>query len=296
MSHPHIFMRFPGGVAKAVTFSFDDGSCQDIWLCGLMKEHGLKATFNLNMGLLPPSEDFDFSSLDTAIFPCKDTQHRMTISQIESTFKGSGMELATHGWTHSEYPLLDSANIAYDILRDRCALEKIMGEPVHGHAYAQGDFDDKTIEVLQNCGIVYGRTAWFTNDFFLPDDFMRWRPSVQYLDENVFDLCDKFLSFKPGPAVYFPETRAKLLYIFAHSYEFTMHNNFDRMEQVARKVAGKSDVWYCTNIEYYNYDKAFRSLDFNLDRTVVHNPSAISVWVYANGKTVEIPSGKTVEL
>ncbi|MDD6095424.1 MAG: polysaccharide deacetylase family protein [Clostridia bacterium] len=296
MNHPHVFMRFPEGRAKAVTFSFDDGSDQDIWLCDLMKAHGLKATFNMNMGLLPPCENFDFSSLDVGVFPCKDTQHRLTLEQIKKVFCGSGMELATHGWTHSQLPLLSDDAIAYEILRDRKALEEIMNEPVRGHAYAQGDFDDRTVEALRHCGIVYARTARFTNNFNLPRDFMRWDPTCQYRDQNVMELCDKFLSFKPGAGIYFDETRAKLLYIFAHSYEFTIHNDFDQMERVAEKVAGHSDVWYCTNMEYYNYDKAFRNLDFNLERTRVHNPSAIPVWIYVNGKTVEVSPGETASV
>ena len=289
-------MRFPGGKAKALTFSFDDGSDQDIWLCDLMKSKGLKATFNMNMGLLPPCEDFDFSTLDYAVFPCKDTQHRMTFDKMKEVFQGSGMELATHGWVHAQLPLLDDEGIAYEILRDRKALEEITGEPVRGHAYAQGDFDDRTVEMLRRCGIVYARTARFTHDFRLPKDFLRWDPTCQYCEPGTPELCDKFLDLKEGPGIYFDESHAKLMYIFAHSYEFTIHNNFDVMEALAEKVSGHDDVWYCTNMEYYNYDKAFRNLDFNLERTRVHNPSAIPVWIYVNGKTVEVEPGKTMDI
>lgn len=296
MKHPHVFMRYPGGLAKALTFSFDDGSCQDIWLCGIMKEYGLKATFNVNMGILPPCEDFDFSSLDPAVFPCRDTQHRMTFEKMRELFENSGMELATHGYTHSQLPNLQDDAVAYEILRDREAIEKITLEPVRGHAYAQGDYDDRTVEMLRRLGIVYARTARFTGNFELPKDFMRWDPTCQYKDDNAPELCERFLSFTPGRNIYYGETRAKLLYIFAHSYEFTVHNNFDRMEQLAQMLSGKSDVWYCTNIEFYDYSKAYEGLIFNLERTRVHNPSALSVWIYANGSTVEVPSGKTVSI
>ena len=286
-------MRYPEGKAKAVTFSFDDGSDQDIWLCKLMQAYGLKATFNVNMGLLPPCENFDFSALDPAVFPCRDTQHRMTFDKMNQVFAGSGMELATHGYTHSQLPNLPDDAIAYEILRDREALERITGEPVRGHAYAQGDYNDRAVEMLRRCGIVYARTAHFTGNFDLPGDFMRWNPTCQYKDENALELCEKFLSFTPGRNIYYGETRAKLMYVFAHSYEFTIHNNFDRMEELAKTLSGKSDVWYCTNMEFYNYTKAFENLDFNLERTRVHNPSALPVWIYANGKTAEIAPGKT---
>lgn len=37
---------FPGGLRKAVTFSFDDGVRQDLRLMDLFRSHGIKATFN----------------------------------------------------------------------------------------------------------------------------------------------------------------------------------------------------------------------------------------------------------
>ena len=44
-------MRFPGGLAKAVTLSYDDGVFEDIRLVDIMKGKGLKGTFNINGGL-----------------------------------------------------------------------------------------------------------------------------------------------------------------------------------------------------------------------------------------------------
>ena len=43
-----VFMRYPDGKAKAVTFSYDDGVCQDKRLAELFDQYGLKATFNHN--------------------------------------------------------------------------------------------------------------------------------------------------------------------------------------------------------------------------------------------------------
>ncbi len=49
-----IFMRFPGGLAKALTFSYDDAVWEDIRLTAIFKQHRLKATFNINSGLHAP--------------------------------------------------------------------------------------------------------------------------------------------------------------------------------------------------------------------------------------------------
>ena len=40
-----VFMRYPEGKAKAVTFSYDDGVAQDVRLAELFCKYGIKATF-----------------------------------------------------------------------------------------------------------------------------------------------------------------------------------------------------------------------------------------------------------
>ena len=42
------FLRFPGGRAKAVTFSYDDGVRHDLRLADTLNRYGLKGTFNIN--------------------------------------------------------------------------------------------------------------------------------------------------------------------------------------------------------------------------------------------------------
>ena len=40
------------GKMKAITFSYDDGVTQDQRLIAMLNHYGMKATFNLNSGLL----------------------------------------------------------------------------------------------------------------------------------------------------------------------------------------------------------------------------------------------------
>ena len=49
-----MFLRYPGGLTKALTFSYDDGVEQDMRLVKLLDDHGMKGTFNLNSGLFSP--------------------------------------------------------------------------------------------------------------------------------------------------------------------------------------------------------------------------------------------------
>lgn len=293
--HGHVFIRFPGGKYKAATFSFDDGSVEDMWLVDLLKSHGMKGTFNLNTGWIPERADFDFDSLPDRIFCTKEWCHRMTEEQIRKTFPGSGMELATHGYTHAVLNRLEDDAMICEVMRDRMILEDIMGESVRGHAYAQGSYDRRVTEVLPKAGIVYGRTCFFHDDFKLPTNFMEWGPTCGY---NNKDVIDRFVDIKQGSnCIWFDDVHAKLIYIFAHSYEMSCNKDFDVMEQSVEKLySAKDQIWFCTNMEYYRYTMAFNSLDFNLARDRVYNPSAIPVWIFANDKVVEIGAGEVVSI
>ena len=63
-------------------------------------------------------------------------------------------------------------------------------------------------------------------------------------------------------------------------------------------MGGKEDIWYATNIEIYDYIEAYNRLQWSADMTMVHNPSAISVWIKKaphdeDSITVEIKPGET---
>lgn len=45
-------LLFPGGKIRAFTMSYDDGVVQDRRLAPLLREYGIKCTFNLGAGLL----------------------------------------------------------------------------------------------------------------------------------------------------------------------------------------------------------------------------------------------------
>ena len=186
MKHSHVFMRFPGGLSKALSFTFDDGSEQDERLVGLLAENGLLATFNLNMGLLPPDDSFDFSTLDRAVFPAADwCQRRMSRAAIGRVFAESGMELACHGYLHADLSKLDDEGVLWEIMRDRAALEELTGESVRGFAYPQGAYDERIAGLVRSAGFEYARTAGSAHGFDLPRDMTAWRPSCHYAEDEV---------------------------------------------------------------------------------------------------------------
>jgi hypothetical protein len=107
--------------------------------------------------------------------------------------------------------------------------------------------------------------------------------------ERVLELLDGFLHAKKVRPL-------SLFYIYGHSYSFHDDNNWDLIERICAYAGGDPDTWYATNIEIYNYLTALWQLRFNVERTVVYNPTALDLWIEADRKPYKIPAGATVRL
>ena len=200
------------------------------------------------------------------------------------------MEVAIHGAEHPFWSESPTASTAFDIVKDRELLEKMFGEIIRGGAYPFGDFNDDTVAALKSAGIAYCRAVKPTEGFRLPQDWLRLCPTCHHDHPRLFELADRFLAIEENG------WHPYLFYVWGHSYEFDQKDNWDRIEKFAEKIAQKPDVWYATNIEIYDYVEAYRRLQVSLDSKRIHNPSAQSVWISANGKIHEIPAGATVVL
>lgn len=104
-------------------------------------------------------------------------------------------------------------------------------------------------------------------DFMLLQDFLEWHPSCHHKD--ALQLCDIFLSRL--------ELRRKepLFYIWGHSHEFQTEEDWQAMEELLRRLSGKSSIWYATNMEIYQYMMAQRALLISEAETCFYNPTAI---------------------
>ena len=68
------------------------------------------------------------------------------------------------------------------------------------------------------------------------------------------------------------------------------------LEDICKKISRKSDIWYATNIEIYDYVKAYERLRTSYDKRIIHNPSSIDVWVETKGDIYCIKAGESVKL
>ena len=136
-----IEMRFPGGLAKVLTLSYDDAVQEDFRLIDIMKRYGLKGTFNIN------SNDYKaegyYRDSDSKI------GRRMPIEKATALYGQEGIEPALHSLTHPHLETLSKAQIFYEVTKDRENLEKQFGQIVRGMAYPFGTYNDDVLRVLK---------------------------------------------------------------------------------------------------------------------------------------------------
>lgn len=222
-------MKFKNGYTKAVTFSFDDGNLDDIRIIELFKKYGLKGTFNLCSGCLTESHGWTFKD--------KYVKH---INYMDYPNLYDGHEVATHTYRHPRLEQCDDNTVYNEIKLDQKLLECMYGYKIRGMALSFGTYNERTTEIVEDCGIKYCRTTKPTNNFELPKGIML-NPTCHFLASNLFELAEEFINAHYDDA--------KMFYIWGHSYELITEEDWTKFEEFCKLISGKSDIWYCTNIE-----------------------------------------------
>lgn len=274
------FLRFPEGKSKAFTLSYDDGVETDLRFIELMRANGLKGTFNIGSQCFAP---------EGTVHPSDAWFRYMTKSQRAHAY--DGMEVAVHGSHHPFLERLSGPACIQEVLGDRLALEKEFDCLVRGMAYPYGTFSDSVLETLKLSGITYSRTTRATHNFRLPSDWLLWDPTCHHIDPELFNLCDRFLERNPAECF---DPAPWLLYVWGHTYEFDRDNNWEKAEELTRKMSNIPDVWYATNGEIRDYVAAYDSLIFSADSCRIYNPTIQTVWFLCGGKTYSVKPGETI--
>ena len=258
---------YPGGLAKAITFSYDDGQVYDRRLIEIFNQAGFKGTFHLNSGNL----DKD-GYVQKAELPTLYAEH----------------EIACHGVTHRHPRQMNQTEWLREVWQDRLTLEELTGGIVQGMSYAFGEYYPEQVEALCAMGIQYSRTVESTGSFALPQELLRWKPTCHHNDK-LLERAEKFLHV-PG------YQKMPLFYIWGHSFEFERENTWPLMEQLAEKLHGAQDIWYATNGQIADYLTALHSTRESADGKRLYNPSAQPIWFVADGKVRVAEPGKLCEM
>jgi peptidoglycan/xylan/chitin deacetylase (PgdA/CDA1 family) len=266
---------FPGNKRIAFTTSWDDGTVEDRRVVPFLTELGIKGTFNLNSGT--------FGRTGTP--PPMEGGGRLDLSEVEPLYRGH--EVAIHTSTHPHLPRLDPSQIAFEVLEDRKALEDIVGYPVRGMAYPFGTYNQRVIEILRALGIVYCRTVENRNPCFPPPEPLAWPATGHHMAEGLHAKWQALLNQK--------NWYGEVFFIWGHAFEFP-GLGWDKLESIYRPFAGQPDVWYCTNIELFDYEAARKSIAIAANRRTVYNPSAIPVTLLVDNRLVEARPGVVTKL
>lgn len=276
------FLRFPEGKFKAVTVSYDDGTRSDLRLAEMIDKYGMRATFNICSTSVGRENNLSKDELLDLI--------------------SRGHEIANHGANHLALGISSHLDGIRDVLDCRLGLEGLLDRNITGFAYPDtmrnisGENYESIRSYLKALGISYARLAGKDNDLFsLPEDFHAWMPTAHHNNPDLFEYIDKFLALDEEK-LYRASRHPRLFYLWGHSSEFENAGNWDRLEKIAQKLSGKSNIWYATNMQIYEYVRAYESLVFRADNSAVYNPSLITVCFNADGKNYTVRSGETVKL
>ena len=223
------------GKKKAITFSFDDGTLQDVRLVEILNKYGLKGTFNICSALLGKPNTVRRNGLEV-------DHTKVDPKDVRSVY--AGHEVAVHTLTHPWLNRLEDEDVVREIEEDRVALSELCGYEVSGMAYPFGIYDDRILKLMRDrTGIRYSRTIKNTHAFDLPnrDELLTWHPSVYYIEPEFESVVEEFLALdREEPA---------LLYIWGHSFELDSDIAPAEFERICEKLSRREDIFYGTNSE-----------------------------------------------
>lgn len=226
------------GKMKAITFSYDDAVTQDIRLIEIFNKYNLKSTFNLNSGFL--------GSQNSLIREDVEIRHDK-IKEEDIKYVYEGHEVAAHTVTHPCVTRLTDWAVVNEVEQDRLRLSELAGYEVVGMAYPGGGgllYDSRVSNIIkEKTGIKYARVTKSTHNFDLQENLYEFHPSVYHHNnwDKMYELAEKFINLKTD--------KPQILYIWGHSYEFDIHNTWEKFEEFCKFISGKDDIFYGTNKE-----------------------------------------------
>ena len=225
------------GKNKAITFSYDDGTVQDIRLIELLNKYGLKCTFNLNSELL---------STPRILIRNNNRINHYKIHKNDVKYVYEGHEIAVHTLTHPDLTKCDDKEVIRQVELDRQNLSELAGYDIVGMAYPGGGInnDDRVADIIKNhTGIKYSRTITSTGCFEPQTNLFRFNPTVWHLDfDKMMSLGKEFIEMKADTP--------KIFYIWGHSFEMDYDSDcWVKLEEFFKLISNRNDIFYGTNKE-----------------------------------------------
>ncbi len=256
---------------KVVTFSFDDGTYQDIEMINLLDVLKMKATFNLNSALMNDNGTF---VMDNWL-----VNYRIPKKNVKRIYQNH--EIAAHSSHHCDFKEDSEEYLKMEIDDDIRSLKKLSKKNVIGFAYPFGIYNQHVIERLKSQNILYARSTKSTFNFNLPKDWYTYGGTCTLSDAIFPTLIRRWLKLKPKSI--------KIFYIWGHCYELDMYHEHEKITRLFTKLAHQQDTWYATNGELFSYLKAFEQLSYCKEKHQFINRSNIDLYIQINQNNYIIP-------
>ncbi|MEO0038805.1 MAG: hypothetical protein RIQ59_2016 [Bacteroidota bacterium] len=278
-------MLFPEGKTKALILSYDDGAKNDRKLVALMNKYQLIGTFHLNSNKLSTNSYYDYLNKE----------------ELKALYKGH--EVSVHSANHPNLLDISKSEVANEILEDRKELERILGYPIRGMAYPFGNTNDTVVEIIKRLEIEYARTVGDTYNFEIPNDFLRWHPTMHqfckaYWEPNQPEKDQKEMAlFYQTIESFLKSKELAVLDIWGHSWEMgTDEIKWNETEKFFKMLACNSSIYYAKQIDLVDYINAYKNLKFSALKNKVTNLSSLPIYIKVADKKYVIPAGTTMNL
>lgn len=130
-----------------VALTFDDGYADFLpHALPVLRRYGFTASLYIVSGLLGQYNSWDEPG------PRKPL---LTADQLRE-ISDEGMEIASHGLTHTALTTLDDAALEHELVTSRAILQEVTGQPADGICYPYGFADERVLEAVRAAGYAYG--------------------------------------------------------------------------------------------------------------------------------------------
>lgn len=225
---------------KYFTLSFDDGTYEDEKMIALLKKYGIKASFCINTGLMDGNNVIEVAG----------KWRRMNFEYAQKNKVYDGFDVISHGFKHKELTFLGESEIISEIRQDAQKIAELTEKSPVGFAYPGGTayYNGYITDImLSSTDIRFARDTDDTFAFYLPENFMAWKPTCSLLDDKLFSLAERFINAEA--------TEDMLFYGWDHPWAITAYNAWDKVERLFKMLSEHDDIVFVSNTEFYELFK-----------------------------------------
>jgi peptidoglycan-N-acetylglucosamine deacetylase len=204
---------------------WDDGVATDARLTELLRQHGARATFNLNAGLHQAKRSFGWQHQGTEVW-------RLGWDEMRGVY--DGFAIANHSLTHPCLTDVDATELQRQVVQGREQLQQFFGQAVPGFVYPFGAHDARVVAAVREAGHVVARTAQAPppgQAVYPPADPLQFHPSCHF---QAPDFWQQHAAARAGGVFYF----------WGHSYELVSEADWAALDATLTRLnADPRDAW-----------------------------------------------------